>query len=63
MSVHLGAYAELVSDTLRRLDAEHVVQRIWDRDHTVWKPDPDGIVDRLGWLDLPSTMRDESDGD
>ena len=60
MSVHLGPHAELVSETLRRLDAEHVVQRIWDRDHTVWKPDPDGIVDRLGWLDLPSTMRDET---
>ena len=60
MSVHLGAYAELVSNTLRRLDAERVVERIWDRDHTVWKPDPDGIVDRLGWLDLPSTMRDEA---
>ena len=60
MSVHLGAYAELVSNTLRRLDAERVVERIWDRDHTVWKPGPDGIVDRLGWLDLPSTMRDET---
>ena len=60
MSVHLGSYAELVSNTLRRLDAERVVGRIWDRDHTVWKPDPDGIVDRLGWLDLPSTMRDEA---
>ena len=34
--------------------------RIWDRDHTVWKPEPDGIVDRLGWLDLPSTMREEA---
>ena len=34
--------------------------RIWDRDHTVWKPKPDGIADRLGWLDLPSTMREEA---
>ena len=58
MTVHLGAYGEVVSHTLRRLDAERVVRRIWDRDHTVWKPDPQGIVDRLGWLDLPSTMRD-----
>ena len=58
MTVHLGAYGEIVSNTLRRLDAERVVRRIWDRDHTVWKPDPEGIVDRLGWLDLPSTMRD-----
>ncbi|MYD51710.1 MAG: glucose-6-phosphate isomerase [Dehalococcoidia bacterium] len=60
MSVHLGAYGEVVSYTLRRLDAERVVPRIWDRDHTVWKPKPDGIADRLGWLDLPSTMREEA---
>ena len=60
MTVHLGAYGEIVSKTLRRLDAERVVPRIWDRDHTVWKPESDGIVDRLGWLDLPSTMREEA---
>ena len=60
MTVHLGAYGEVVSNTLRRLDAKRVVERIWDRDHTVWRPDPDGIADRLGWLDLPSTMRDEA---
>ena len=59
MSAHLGAYTKLVSDALQRLNAEEVVQRIWDRDHTVWKPDPEGILDRLGWLDLPSTMRDD----
>ena len=59
MTVHLGAYGEVVSNALRRLDAERVVRRIWDRDHTVWKPDPQGIVDRLGWLDLPSTMRED----
>ena len=59
MTVHLGDYAKGVSNTLRRLDSERVVPRIWDRDHTVWKPKPDGIADRLGWLDLPSTMREE----
>ncbi|MXY42497.1 MAG: glucose-6-phosphate isomerase [Dehalococcoidia bacterium] len=59
MTVHLGAYGKVVSKTLRRLDAERVVPRIWDHDHTVWRPDPDGILDRLGWLDLPSTMREE----
>ena len=59
IAVHLGAYGEVVSNTLRRLDSQRVVERIWDRDHTVWKPEPDGIVDRLGWLDLPSTICDD----
>ena len=60
MTVHLGDYAKGVSNTLRRLDAERIVPRIWDRDHTVWRPDPDSIADRLGWLDLPSAMWEEA---
>lgn len=34
------------------------VTRIWQRDHTLWKPDPEEITNRLGWLDLPNTMSD-----
>jgi len=36
-----------------------VMPRIWAGDHTVWKPDPAGIADRLGWLHCPETMRPE----
>ena len=60
ISAHLGAYDDLVSKTLRRLDDEQVVRRIWERDHTVWQSEPSGIVDRLGWLDLPENMRDHA---
>jgi len=35
---------------------DELTQRIWARDHTVWKDDPTEITDRLGWLDLPSIM-------
>ena len=41
---------------LRRRD---LVGRIWKRDHTVWKPDPTEIADRLGWLDVAGTMREQ----
>ena len=34
-------------------DALELVPRIWDRDHTVWGPDPTEVADRLGWLDAP----------
>ena len=27
-------------------------------DHTIWKPDPTEIADRLGWLSLPGKMRE-----
>ena len=32
-------------------EALTVVPRIWERDHTVWGPDPTELADRLGWLD------------
>jgi len=34
-----------------------IVERIWDRDHTVWGPDPTEIADRLGWLTIADAMR------
>lgn len=41
------------------LAKESVIPRIWARDHTVWKPKPDEISNRLGWLDIAQRMRDE----
>ena len=39
-----------VESTLADLRDHDVVHRIWTRDHTVWKPDPEEITNRLGWL-------------
>ncbi|MDA0301718.1 MAG: hypothetical protein O2822_04255 [Chloroflexi bacterium] len=36
--------------------SDRVIERIWARDHTVWKPDPTEIADRLGWLDADAEM-------
>ncbi|HEX6263356.1 MAG TPA: glucose-6-phosphate isomerase [Actinomycetota bacterium] len=36
---------------------DELVRRIWDRDHTLWKPQPTEIVDRLGWLTIADAMR------
>ncbi len=41
---------------LRR--AERIYPRILARDHTIWRPDPTEIANRLGWLDSPRVMRD-----
>ena len=46
-----------VEDALARLNDDRVVRRIWARDHTLWKPHPDEIANRLGWLDAPTDMR------
>jgi glucose-6-phosphate isomerase/transaldolase/glucose-6-phosphate isomerase len=43
---------------LDRLVTRDIVARLWRRDHTLWNPDPAEISNRLGWLDLPFSMRD-----
>lgn len=57
-----GPWQEAVSAALARLAAERIVARIWARDTTVWRDRPEGIVDRLGWLDSPAAMRAELQG-
>lgn len=49
----LGAYENAVLAALQSLQTDRIISRIWNRDHTVWKSKPDGIVNRLGWLDAP----------
>ena len=46
-----------------RVDGAHneiangaIVRRIWEHVYTVWRPDPDEISNRLGWLDIADRM-------
>ncbi len=48
-----------VDATLEDLERRDVVGRIWRRDHTVWKPSPEEIANRLGWLDVVDLMREQ----
>ena len=54
--VSLGEYLPDVEASLEDLHRRDVVGRIWRKDHTVWKPDPDEITDRLGWLTVTDIM-------
>ena len=36
---------------------QDVPRRIWERDHTLWNPDPTEIGNRLGWLTVAGEMR------
>ncbi len=45
---------------LSGLDRSKAVQRVWRRDHTLWRPDPYEIANRLGWLDIIGAMQGES---
>ena len=53
----LGRYAESLESVLYDLDAQHIAERIWARDYTVWKSDPTEITNRLGWLESFREMR------
>ncbi|GAC1408622.1 MAG: hypothetical protein NVSMB57_00160 [Actinomycetota bacterium] len=57
MGTGLGSLTEAVQARCAALDRNDVINRIWKRDHTVWRDDPTEIADRLGWLDVAETMR------
>lgn len=54
----LSSYETPVRKGLEELRDDNVLKRIRDHDHTVWKPDPDEIANRLGWLTLPERMKE-----
>jgi glucose-6-phosphate isomerase len=49
-------YETQVSTTLDNMNNNSVIPRLWQRDHTIWKPQPTEITNRLGWLDIASAM-------
>lgn len=55
-SANLGRYQNLVNTALQEIKANRLIQRIWQKDHTVWKPDPTEIHNRFGWLHSAERM-------
>ncbi len=52
----LGTYQAAVDAALAEMAQKRVVARIWAYDHTVWKPQPAEIANRLGWLRTAEVM-------
>ncbi|MBV8203199.1 MAG: phosphoheptose isomerase, partial [Acidobacteria bacterium] len=59
VTMSLGRYAAAVERRLAAWQAAGFGRRLWQKDPTLWTSDPGTpeIADRLGWLDLPSSMR------
>ena len=51
MTVEAGKYADVIGEAAKNLNGNKIVERIWQRDFTVWGKDPEEISNRLGWLD------------
>ena len=52
----LGIYTDQIDAKLDALSGSVLVERVWKKDHTVWSKNPEEIVNRLGWLDLPENI-------
>ncbi|MGD0110434.1 MAG: glucose-6-phosphate isomerase [Armatimonadota bacterium] len=55
-SASLGDLQARVDHALAEVMQADIASRIWARDHTVWKPEPKEISNRLGWLDTAEVM-------
>ena len=54
--MNLTDYQSTIDASLEKLNNERIIHRIWKHDHTVWKPEPTEITNRLGWLHSPEMM-------
>jgi len=57
ITAKLGALQGPVEAALAGLERDRAAQRIWSGDHTLWKPEPKEISNRLGWLTSARDMR------
>jgi glucose-6-phosphate isomerase len=59
LRVSLGVYQKLVDEALSEINDNSIIERIYSHDHTVWKPEAEGIENRLGWLKIARVMLDQ----
>jgi transaldolase/glucose-6-phosphate isomerase len=52
-----GNYQSDIDSGLEDLKVNEIISRIWNLDHTVWKPDSTEITNRLGWLRIAEVMK------
>jgi transaldolase/glucose-6-phosphate isomerase len=50
------SFQSIVKPAFGALSRAQVVDRLWAKDHRLWKPDPKEIADRLGWLTVENQM-------
>ncbi|AFH49670.1 Transaldolase [Ignavibacterium album JCM 16511] len=48
-----SGYQASVENSMLELKMQRIVERIWEKDYTVWGDRPDEISNRLGWLKSP----------
>ena len=56
LQVHLGLYRDRVEVALKEAAEQRVMSRLRAHDHTLWKPKPKDIANRIGWLNSADKM-------
>ena len=62
-SFSLGLSGSNTRETTQRMDTGRFMQRLWGRDVTLWKDDPEHqkiIARSLGWLTVPEKLLEEA---
>jgi glucose-6-phosphate isomerase len=60
--IQLGEYGAAFEKALKEADEANAARRVWGREGSLWSEDQwmaSNIEERLGWLDLPQSMRIE----
>lgn len=60
----LADYSSGIKKTLKKFKNKNIINRIWEKDSTVWKEEEgydELIKNRLGWMSLPVSMIDNCD--
>ncbi|MCZ7614539.1 MAG: hypothetical protein M5T52_13645 [Ignavibacteriaceae bacterium] len=58
MKYDLGLYSGVVKEKIEQLNSERIIERIWEKDFTVWGNEPTEISNRLGWLDCSEVTKE-----
>ena len=59
--MQLGQYEPSVNTAFHDILSNNIFPRIWEHDHTVWRPEPTEITNRLDWLHMPDTLLPHAD--
>ena len=57
MKYELGSYSGIIEEKIDQLESGRIIERIWEKDFTVWGNSPEEISNRLGWLDCLKVTR------
>ena len=59
-----GVYGPMMNTWIEKCAKMNLIQRLWDKDASLWKKDPaeqKEILARLGWLKIAATMKESAD--